>query len=256
MIEPVQDYQKVETGLYFLTGELDGASIGQLVIFHGSLPLFTRVIDVTAKIIGSSAGQMFTAEDDRCTALIELALALQLKEWGVNADIVVGSGIGEQTAPCLAGEESVEEVVWRLWNLGSKSTNADTVTPVAFQSEPQNGRLVLTSIAEADTDYPFSAILFCGDGAKSKKVPNGALQLNILRPLEALGYWFVHGGGVRWEHIYAMPSCQGFNPGHYPFQRTRYWLEAEAEYPRGYEPEQEFNFTLGGVHDNNGRSTA
>ncbi|MGQ0505343.1 MAG: alpha/beta fold hydrolase [Myxococcaceae bacterium] len=50
--------------------------------------------------------------------------------------------------------------------------------------------------------------------------------------LRALGEWHVHGGTVRWEKVFPSGGSPVDLPT-YPFQRTRYWIDAKAQAGRG-----------------------
>ncbi|CAM3417636.1 type I polyketide synthase [Parendozoicomonas haliclonae] len=204
---------------YQLTGEWPERKSQELLSYYQGLPMFAQVINLCAEIQEISPHEWLKQDDaQRLGASIELAIALQLNEWGVVPDYVEATGLGEITAQALSGHAHLESVLNSLWGREADIDHdtEETTTPrceLRLASQPQFG---------AET-VPYTMLV---SRQKSDICANDCspVALDLSHPLQALAYWYTNGGEVNWELLYQEPP-EWLNPGFYPFQRERYWIE-------------------------------
>jgi acyl transferase domain-containing protein/acyl carrier protein len=139
----------------------------------------------------------FRAHFDRCAQLdqsretllfaAEYSLARLWMSWGVVPETSVGHGVGEYVAACLAGTCSVEDAVRRVGTLA-----------------PSNPPSPADRIVEISP----------------RAISSSAAMLN------ALGRLWQAGVPVNWIAFNADNASNRVNLPTYPYERTRYWVEA------------------------------
>jgi acyl transferase domain-containing protein len=181
---------------------------------------------------------------------LEYALAELWRSWGIEPAAVMGQGIGECVAACVAGELSLEDALsLAVSRAGSQPAPAEPLTeqesraaalsysPRAMQALWDQGHRVFVQVGPAATLMSL---------ARQGVPEQGALWLASLADdrggwpslLESLGALYVHGFDVDWAGFDRDYRRRKVLLPTYPFERQRYWIELDDERPRR-EPSRE-----------------
>lgn len=165
--------------------------------------------------------------DIRIVALaVQLGIVHTLKAHGVEASASQGRGLGRIVAAVASGAMTVQQAV------------AELLADAAVRREPsRHDRHDASGVDIAAPDSGFRTVWFvCGGPAPARDEadPIPAIEVSAslgkTALLDALARWYDAGGDVRYRvpegierRVVSMPS--------YPWDHTRYWLEAAATDP-------------------------
>jgi phthiocerol/phenolphthiocerol synthesis type-I polyketide synthase E len=229
---------------------------------------FRKAVDKCAKILEPMTGfdirtRMFETAETADSAILrcglfvtEYALAKMLKKWEITPELMIGDGIGELAAACIAGVFSLEDALKIALKGAQAVSNAQLEAPKTAFVSCATGKKI--SDAEAQNpnywtslfDGPnnFSAALekllkdsnnaFVVAGPSIKGIESSENRLIISAMPESLSvtgeqpflfknvakFW-VNGGKVNWYKFYDDEKRLRMPLPTYPFERERYWIE-------------------------------
>ena len=220
---------------------------------HLDLPLLEILYADREKIInqtGYTQPALFT---------VQYALAQLWMSWGVTPSVVMGHGIGELVAACVAGVLSLEdalklslawghlpsdkpmqsfakiaqEINYSKFEIPFVSSITGEVAPeVATPDYWCRYRVQPTTLAGMKTLAQFGCEIFIEIGQSFGHKPSKAgvcLQIAIesdwQQLLQGLGQLYVKGIPIDWLSFNQGYSCRKVALPTYPFQRQRYWFE-------------------------------
>ena len=182
---------------------------------------------------------------------LEYALAELWRSWGIEPAAVMGQGVGECVAACVAGELSLEDA---LSLAAGRARSQSTPAEPALTEQERRAAAVGYSPRAMQTlwDQGHRVFLELGPGATllglaRQCVPEqGALWLASLGEdrgrwpvlLESLGALYVHGFKVDWAGFDRDYARRKVVLPTYPFERQRYWIELD-EGPARREPSRD-----------------
>ncbi len=182
----------------------------------------------------AAAGRSLLDEPDRDSdatlVTLEISLAALWRDWGVEPDAVVGTGVGDLAAAQVEGALSIEDamlaVVRRTQRREPRDLPAvvgqllDDDYEVFLEASPHP--VALAAIAEqiALVGKPALAVGSLRHGEPARET--------LLRSLASL---YVRGVDVAWRRLFAGTATIAVDLPRYPWQRERYWF-ARAEDPR------------------------
>ena len=139
-----------------------------------------------------------------CRVALAIAVAEQWRAWGIEPDLVAGSGAGELAAAQIAGALTIEQAM----HLACRPDATGVI----------RGPARLRMISETELESSAAArelVLLTGVCAR--------------RPLlDALAALYVRGFDVAWERVFTRDAGDVSLPG-YPWQRERFWAGAPAD---------------------------
>lgn len=167
---------------------------------------------------------------------LEYALYQLWKSWGIEPAAVMGDGVGEYVAACVAGVFSLEDGLKLV--MASMSGELEQVAKEVTYTQPRIGLFNLTgelTTAQIATSQYWSQ----GQQPKSATSIDSLAQQGYeifvkIAPgqddwqqlLESLGTVYVRGAKVDWLGFDRDYSPQHVQLPTYPWQRKRYWFEA------------------------------
>ncbi|MEO8553035.1 MAG: acyltransferase domain-containing protein, partial [Kofleriaceae bacterium] len=168
------------------------------------------------------------------TVIAQVALGALWASWGIRPDVVVGDGIGELAAACLAGRLALDDALAIIVERsGSAGVLIDGVAPPAPSSTSSQVRVFSAETAGALADEP---LIFLELGASSDctrqlgRAPClSSLPDDDAAPsahlMTALGRLWTEGAEVDWEGVQAGRAARRIALPTYPFERKRFWFE-------------------------------
>lgn len=158
------------------------------------------------------------------TVIAQVALGALWESCGIRADVVVGDGIGELAAACLAGRLALGDAFAII---------VDGVAPLAPSSTSSQVRVFSAEMASALADEP---LIFLELGASSDctrqlgRAPClSSLPDDDAPPsahlMTALGRLWTEGAEIDWEGVQAGRAARRIALPTYPFERKRFWFE-------------------------------
>jgi acyl transferase domain-containing protein/acyl carrier protein len=170
--------------------------------------------------------------------VFEYALARLWMAWGVQAEAMIGDGVGEYVASCLSGALSLDQALTlacehsrRIQENPAEAMTAETVIDrfIELSKEPDRVFLevgpgqMLTMLLErhaASRGRTLLASLSRSSGNESARE----------RMLSVLGQLWVSGANVDWDAVHRSGDAPARVPlPTYPFQRQRYWIDPPAQ---------------------------
>ena len=190
--------------------------------------------------------------------VVEYSLARLWMSWGISPAAMIGHGLGEYVAACLAGvfplEASLQMVVERgklLQRTSAGATLAAALPEPAMHGFEQLrtqancqggstcvpkdtntillevgvGQTLMQTVRERDTAGPVAAIPSLGGGKNLDEDAIAKLQ-------SALGKLWSMGVQVDWRAVHAQSRPVKIRLPHYPLQLQRFWVD--ADFPQGH----------------------
>ncbi|OMI36738.1 type I polyketide synthase [Streptomyces sparsogenes] len=162
------------------------------------LPAYRTEIQAVTGTDGTAAEALLGSDDAAAALVAQLAAARLFTAWGVRPAAVTGGPVARLVAACLAGELTVPEAL-RL-----------------VEEDPATW----TGVPPTPSDTPTGALLL-------RLQPDGTASLGLHRTAHDLATVWTAGADVDWEAFYdGEQRCRVPLP-HYPFERTRHWIEPE-----------------------------
>lgn len=183
---------------------------------------------------------------------LEYSLGSMWRGWGAAADKMLGVGVGEYVAACLAGVFSLEDGIRLLSGAPAdgirfslprvallsattgKELEGDVVASAAFWSAPKADDADLLGMDAAGEDG-LAVVLGPGKRHSPKNACTSAangLHVGMDEEryvLECLQEWYLNGFTVDWAAFYKdRPACRVSMPG-YPFRKKRYWFDGNRK---------------------------
>ncbi len=249
---------------FLITDEISNVmSVGRDL--YETQPTFKRVLDQCAELIQHSPLQILThstADPSLRTAALfalEYSLAQLWMSWGIQPELLIGSGVGEYVAACLAGVFSLADGL-KLSTAPMASPSGEVITEIQLHPphtpviSNYSGEIAGSEIASqpywnASVRKPISLsqiqnYLQAQDINLCLAICPGPTLIKIMRedeepqlnPLSIYSGWeqhlhclaqlYVSGKHVDWagfDHDYIRYKIS--NLPTYPFQRQRYWIE-------------------------------
>ena len=183
-------------------------------------PVFRSGIDRCHEVLSA-----FASSDDAALApvavfMFEYALALLWQSWGLAPAAVTGQGVGEDVARCVAGVFTLEE--------GLKRAAARGRAPAAGGADVER---TPPEIARAEPSIPVieagSSLDGIPAGVRIEIGPSSRGRGDWLPLLEALADVYMAGAKIDWAAFDAAGPGRRIPLPSYPFQRQRYWIDAE-----------------------------
>lgn len=271
MRERLTEYGKGEKalGVYSGNGQPSRAPIAFVFPGNGRLspgggrqlyetsPLFREVFDACDEILNPLLGRSIAAVLDDEVSIepavfaIEYALARLWQSWGLKLDWLVGQGVGEYVAACLAGVFSLEDALkltvakHRSFDEFDRAANDLAYqTPQRAIVSARTGRVVTDAIATPDywieqvrepsietisTAAVPEETLFVEMGLHSRDRPSYFPSLRSSQTpwetlLESLAQLAVRGVEIDWNGFDRPYSRRLVALPNYPFQRRRCWF--------------------------------
>ncbi|MDC0832902.1 beta-ketoacyl synthase N-terminal-like domain-containing protein [Geitlerinema sp. CS-897] len=219
-------------------------------------PLFREVFDACDDIVNPLLGRSIAEVlDDEvliepAVFAIEYALARLWQSWGLRLDWLVGQGVGEYVAACLAGVFSLEDGLKLavakhrgLEEFDLVANNLSYQAPKQAIVSPRTGQVVTDAIATPDywkqqVREPSDTIstaaipeetLFIEMGSNSSDRPSYFPSLRSSQTpwetlLESLAKLTVRGVEIDWDAFDRPYSRRLVTLPNYPFQRRRCWF--------------------------------
>lgn len=187
-------------------------------------PGFRQVVDQCAGLFKSGLDQ-FAAPAVLFVA--EYTLARLWMEWGISPGAIVGEGIGELVAACLAGEVALEQAL----SIAATPTPHQSVVgrPAAVEGllgnpdsiwlEMGSGRMIQGLLARQPA-------LSARDCAIASVGPEETESLGGL--FRAVGQLWLHGAAIDWAGFHARERRHRVPLPTYPFDRRRYWIDGPS----------------------------
>ncbi|HEV3458630.1 MAG TPA: SDR family NAD(P)-dependent oxidoreductase [Thermoanaerobaculia bacterium] len=200
---------------------------------------------------GGSPGGVRPAVAEPALCAVEIALGRHWLAWGLAPVALLGSGVGELAADCLAGRLTREEALAAAATRGRRLEEAAAgAEPPAAAGEGQSGPgllaelfrdpdRVLFDVGPGGTlgtlarDHPnrpaAQTVVLGGGGVATARLPRAPL-------LEALGHLWLLGERPDWEAFHAPARRRRVPLPTYPFERRRYWIAAAPDRPAATRP--------------------
>ena len=183
---------------------------------------------------------VFRQEVDRCAAILhrprvltpsrghenealfvfEYALAKLWMAWGIQPSQMIGQGVGELVANCLAETSSLED---SLDGLARFSGKGDLPTEALAEVLQDSEAILLEvgpghTLAEAARQHP-------AKGAGHTVISSISEDEERAGLLPALGQIWLAGNAVDWPAFYADEKRRRVTLPTYPFEKKRFWIE-------------------------------
>lgn len=230
---------------------------------YDTQPTFRSTLDHCNKLLEAPLGRSLSDSLNDSSSIpapllfaVEYALANLWQSWGIEPTVVLGEGVGEVAAACVAGVFSLEDAV-KLVTRGEAVADelgytppqisfisshtgllaaAGVTKPEYWRDRPQSGKLAesVATLREQGCDVVLELSSHPGC---LKSLPEGLSQGLVWLPeltstpavwqqlLESLGVLYVQGAQINWAEFdrgYARRSVQLPT---YPWERQRYWIE-------------------------------
>jgi acyl transferase domain-containing protein/acyl carrier protein len=161
--------------------------------------------------------------------VVEYALARLWTHWGVRPSALIGAGVGEYVAACLAGVLSLDEALMRVAALSEDGPKDPALETFRFEkqidalvTEPGHifmevglGRSLMASVRQRREDVVALAML------RRAEEPGTDLAF----ALRTLGQLWLAGLTIEWSDFSGGEQRRRVQLPTYPFERQRYWLE-------------------------------
>jgi len=220
----------------------DGARLSELC---RALRSFRNIVDSVVGLLKNdfSAGlaTLPHAENATTSFIWQYALARLWMSWNVRPKTLVGFGVGELVAECLADTLPVTAALDRLRECGEGSVrgSASASTNRIFSLASATGGWLESSGAAA----PKTATGLLPDAICDSQIVISPAQISLsVKPadrkgggslLEALlwsvGQWWTGGIDINWSAFYSDQSYGRVPLPPRPFERKRYWIDADRQ---------------------------
>jgi thioester reductase-like protein len=242
---------------------------------YNTQPIFRQVIDrcnshLSPHLENSLLDRLFyssTAPSPSALFVLQVAFAQLWQSWGIEPTAVMGDGVGEYAAACIAGVFSLEDGLTLLAGSVGEMPAVST-DRISFQRprlgviSSQTGATAGAEIATADywnqpiraaeqsaaglttlTQEQYGAFVTMGDaaafitlGQQSLPTETG-LWLSSWRPgqnewqvmLAGLAQLYIQGAAVDWLEFDRPYTRRKVSLPTYPFQRESYWIESAQQ---------------------------
>jgi acyl transferase domain-containing protein len=236
---------------FLFSGE-PAAAAGMAANLYASEPVFRAAVDRVSALLGSRLPRPLPELicGDNVDWLVDVAVAPSLvfaidwalaelwKAWGITPDVVLGQGVGEHAAACVAGIISLENALQLALRPDLPGPAADLPSRIAFVSAgeaqagvtpPQRFAAALRGLAADRCDVflevgPSAHLL---DVGRECLPDHAALWLPSLEPgrcarrsmLDSLGALYLKGADPDLREAYRGHPCRIVSLPTYPFQR-------------------------------------
>ena len=231
----------------FMFSDLGGHYVNMARGFYRDEPEFREVVDEVCGRLSSRLGRdiraaLYPADEtprsfdptetrvaQASVFIVEYALARLLMRWGVRPSGLVGAGVGELVAACLAGAVSLDEALSRI-AAGFESAKDSTLEPFRFANRIDG------LLAE-----PGQILVEVGPGATlvnelARRDRHDAQAFTMLRgpketgsdlalALRTIGQLWLAGLPIEWTGLAAGERRRRVPLPTYPFERQRFWIE-------------------------------
>jgi acyl transferase domain-containing protein len=245
---------------YLFSGEL-AQNYEELQQLYETQPAFRQALDRCQEILDPDRPPMLTPSIEHPEALfaVEYALSQLWASWGIRPSAVVGMGVGEYVAACVAGVfsladglklvaqiRSAADVTYHQPNLllvtprSGTIAGADIATSTYWESVP-SAQIQLTPNIALLQAQGYQTFLEIGmqptwaalAGAAFTASGNWLTSLTPLKPvwrslLDSLASLYQQGATVDWFGFDRGYDRQWLSLPSYPWQRQRYWMAAAS----------------------------
>jgi acyl transferase domain-containing protein len=178
-----------------------------------------------------------TAHRQAALFALEYALAELWQIWGIKPAVVMGQGVGEYVAACVAGvfnlEDGLKFIIEKERLQSLKTPRIPMISPLTGQTsntvpddwrQPKTNKTTIGINTLIEKGYEY--FLEIGPHALTKDKDDWSVML------ESLSQLYVQGAQINWEGFDKDYSRQRKPLPTYPFQRQRYWLSKEDLQPK------------------------
>jgi acyl transferase domain-containing protein/acyl carrier protein len=185
------------------------------------------------------------------------ALAQMWRSWGITPSVVMGRGIGEVTAACVAGILRIEDALELRLTLGKLRDSDNPPGDIEAELERIFSHItcskpripVISQVtAQRITDEMASSRYWMRSFEMTPHAPRDfsaeekidflvdvGTQSSMEVSLETLAKLYAAGAAINWESFYRDRPCRRVPLATYPFQRKQYWFE-KKEAQKATEP--------------------
>ena len=165
------------------------------------------------------------------TLTLEYALARLWMHWGIHPVEIVGDGVGDLVARCLAGELTLGGTRRRVAE-GSFLTSANEAGAALWRRLLELGDPVIVVLG-TDADTARLRELGISDGAQPLLLVDSLPTSDepgrmVEHMLAGLGTLWTAGVPVDWSQLYERERRRRVRLPGYPFQRTRHWFVEQS----------------------------
>ena len=204
---------------------------------HLGFDLRQALYPANDKIAAANVQLKQTAAAQAATFVVEYALAKLWMSWGVSPEAMIGDGVGERVAACLAGVLSLKDALTLVAARESfpERLRAVTLNPPKIQFVSSVTGTWITPSEATDPAY------WLNQSGHAARLPEGLSELaksqhrivlevgpstsEAASVRTALGDLWTKGGRLDWRALCADEKRQRVSLPSYPFERQRYWIE-------------------------------
>jgi FkbH-like protein len=168
---------------------------------------------------------------------VQYALAKLWQSWGILPTAVIGYGVGEYVAACIAQATDLENCVQML--LEPSALNPSEKMAVVFtESDMVKETVQLAAVAETLVKQGYNLFIEVGNNSTvHDPSQETSLWLATLKPgqnswqviLNNLSILYIQGVDINWTDFHRGFTYQRIPLPTYPFERKRYWLERTCD---------------------------